>query len=183
MASDGEIIAMRAAGVPSRKVIAPVLLFAALGMALAAFASLRLTPLFRARDQRDHHEAAGGHAALRARSSRASSTRTFPTRSSTWATCGTGAGGLAHRFPRRCDAARSSAPAGMREKAEGPLITVAREAIAVSDPKNNRIQLSLRDYSTHEMGKDRWPTTPWRPPASRPWMPRRPSRIRCAPRP
>ena len=44
MASDGEIIAMRAAGVSSRKVIAPVLLFAAMGTALAGFASLRLTP-------------------------------------------------------------------------------------------------------------------------------------------
>ncbi len=35
LSSDGEIIAMRAAGVSSRKVIAPVLLFAALGTALA----------------------------------------------------------------------------------------------------------------------------------------------------
>jgi lipopolysaccharide export LptBFGC system permease protein LptF len=45
MASDGEIVAMRAAGVSSRKVIAPVLLFATLGMGVAGFASLRLSPL------------------------------------------------------------------------------------------------------------------------------------------
>jgi lipopolysaccharide export LptBFGC system permease protein LptF len=32
MAADGEIVAMRASGVPSRKVIAPVLAFAALGL-------------------------------------------------------------------------------------------------------------------------------------------------------
>src|SRR5512142_1252277 len=44
MASDGEIVAMRAAGVSSRKVILPVLLFAALGMGVAAMASLRLKP-------------------------------------------------------------------------------------------------------------------------------------------
>ena len=44
---------------------------------------------------------------------------------------------------------------GMREKAEGPMITVARGAIAISDPKNNRIQLTLYDYCSHEMGKDR----------------------------
>ena len=31
---------------------------------------------------------------------------------------------------------------------------MAREAIAVPDFKNNRIQLSLRNYATHEMGKD-----------------------------
>ena len=44
MASDGEITAMRAAGVSSRRVIAPVLAFAVLGAALAGLASLRLTP-------------------------------------------------------------------------------------------------------------------------------------------
>src|ERR1035438_951428 len=44
MSSDGEIIAMRAAGVPSRKVIAPVLTFAVVAMILAASASLWLTP-------------------------------------------------------------------------------------------------------------------------------------------
>jgi LPS export ABC transporter permease LptG len=43
---------------------------------------------------------------------------------------------------------------GMRDKAQGPMITVAEEAIAVPDFKNNRIQLSLRNYSTHEMSKD-----------------------------
>ena len=44
LAADGEITAMRAAGVSSRKVIAPVLLFAALGTGVAALATLRLTP-------------------------------------------------------------------------------------------------------------------------------------------
>ena len=34
------------------------------------------------------------------------------------------------------------------------MITVAEEAIAVPDFKNNRMQLSLRNYSTHEMSKD-----------------------------
>ena len=43
---------------------------------------------------------------------------------------------------------------GMRDKAEGPLITVAREAIAIPDPEHNRIQLSMRDAGNHEMGKD-----------------------------
>ncbi len=44
MSSDGEIIALRAAGVPSRKVIPPVLLFATLAMLVTATASLWLTP-------------------------------------------------------------------------------------------------------------------------------------------
>jgi lipopolysaccharide export LptBFGC system permease protein LptF len=45
MGADGEIVAMRAAGVSSRKVIFPVMTFAFLGMCAAGFASLRLTPL------------------------------------------------------------------------------------------------------------------------------------------
>src|SRR6202040_4117251 len=44
MSSDGEITAMRAAGVPSRKVIAPVLTFAILATLATATASLWLTP-------------------------------------------------------------------------------------------------------------------------------------------
>ena len=43
---------------------------------------------------------------------------------------------------------------GMRDKAEGPLITVAQEAIAVPDPEHNRLQLSMRNAGNHEMGKD-----------------------------
>jgi LPS export ABC transporter permease LptG len=34
------------------------------------------------------------------------------------------------------------------------MITVAKEALAVSDPSNNRIELSLTGVATHEMGKD-----------------------------
>src|SRR5260370_20516714 len=44
MSSDGEIIGLRAAGVPSRKVIAPVLFFAILATLVTAAASLWLTP-------------------------------------------------------------------------------------------------------------------------------------------
>src|SRR5580692_5466208 len=44
MSSDGEIIALRAAGVPSRKVIPPVLVFATIAMLITATASLWLTP-------------------------------------------------------------------------------------------------------------------------------------------
>ena len=42
----------------------------------------------------------------------------------------------------------------MGDKAAGPLITVAQEAIAVPDPDHNRLQLSMRNAGNHEMGKD-----------------------------
>src|SRR5271166_1818993 len=44
MSSDGEITGMRAAGVPSRKVIGPVMFFAFLSMLVTAVASLWFTP-------------------------------------------------------------------------------------------------------------------------------------------
>src|SRR5713226_7613709 len=44
MSSDGEITAMRAAGVPSQKVIAPVMIFALVAAVAAGASSLWLTP-------------------------------------------------------------------------------------------------------------------------------------------
>src|ERR1700685_2371492 len=44
MSSDGEITAMRAAGVPARRVIPPVLTFAALATLITAASALWLTP-------------------------------------------------------------------------------------------------------------------------------------------
>src|SRR5947209_7034408 len=44
MASDGEITAMRAAGVPARIVVAPILLIAFIGMGITATSTLWLTP-------------------------------------------------------------------------------------------------------------------------------------------
>src|SRR5205085_1050357 len=45
MSSDGEITAMRAAGIPSRRVAYPVMLFAFFGLAATAACTLWLTPL------------------------------------------------------------------------------------------------------------------------------------------
>jgi len=153
MAADGEITAMRAAGVSSRKVIGPVVLFAALGMSLAGLASLRLTPLAYRRSTEIVNQLLQGQlsAAIEPRVFNES----FPNRILYVGDVGTG--------PvvkwRPVFIADITPPeqrvSGMREKAEGPMITVARGAIAMSDPKNNRIQLTLYDYCSHEMGKDR----------------------------
>jgi len=43
---------------------------------------------------------------------------------------------------------------GMKEQAEGPRVTTAREALAIPDVPNRRLQLSLRSATTHEMAKD-----------------------------
>ena len=152
MASDGEIVALRAAGVPGRKVIAPVLLFAVIGAGLAGWASLRLTPY----SMRESLNIVNGLMANQLSSE--IQPRIFdedfpdtilyvgnvqPGETAIW---------------RPVFIADVKAPeeraSGIGSKADGPLITVARLALATSDPKNNRIQLSMRDYATHEMGKD-----------------------------
>jgi LPS export ABC transporter permease LptG/LPS export ABC transporter permease LptF len=153
MASDGEIIAMRAAGVSSRKVIAPVLLFAALGTALAGLASLRLTPYSLRQSEDILYRLAANQASANIQP------RIFDENVNPNTL-------LYVNDVRPGDPAQwrdifiadttdpSQRKAGIGQKADGPMITVARFALAVSDPKNNRIQLNLRDYSTHEMGKD-----------------------------
>jgi LPS export ABC transporter permease LptG/LPS export ABC transporter permease LptF len=155
LSADGEIVAMRAAGVSSRKVIAPVLTFALIGMGLASWASLRLTPY----SYRESARIVGELAA--SRSSADVQPRVF-----------------IEDFPNTIlyvDAVKPGPPGapvlwervfiaditkpeerkkGIAEKADGPLITTALYAIATSDPKNNRVLLQMHDSSSHEMGKD-----------------------------
>lgn len=152
MSSDGEITAVRAAGVPSRIVIAPVLMFALLATLLAGAASLWLTPLAIRETYRVVNRLAAAQLSAEVQP------RVFE-----------------EQFPntilyvedvkpgpitiwRNVFLADLTAPqqrqSGLREKAEGPRITVARQAIAVPDVEHNRIQLSFTDGSTHEVEKD-----------------------------
>jgi len=153
MSSDGEIVAMRAAGVPSRKVIAPVLLFATLGTALAGVAALRWTP-YALRQSTDilYNLAAK-------QSSANIQPRIFDENlnPNTILYVGDVRPGDPAQW-RNIFIADVTDPdqrkKGIGGKADGPMITVARAALATSDPVHNRIQLDLKDYSTHEMGKD-----------------------------
>jgi LPS export ABC transporter permease LptG/LPS export ABC transporter permease LptF len=149
LAADGEITAMRAAGVSSRKVIAPVLLFAAIGTGIAMLATLRLTPYSwqKSTEIKNQLEATQLSADITPRVF----VENFPNtilyvvdvRPGLWR----------HIFVADVAPPEKRA-SGMRDKAQGPMITVAEEAIAVPDLKNNRMLLSLRNYSTHEMSKD-----------------------------
>jgi LPS export ABC transporter permease LptG/LPS export ABC transporter permease LptF len=152
LSSDGEIIAMRAAGVSSGKVIAPVLFFATLGVAIAAYASLILTPM--AADQRTRIMNQIKATQLSAEIEPRIFDEDFPNhilyigdmkpgQVAVWKPVF-----IADVTP---PAQRAS---GLKEKADGPMVTVAREAIAISDAAHNRIQLTMRDSATHEMSKD-----------------------------
>jgi len=153
MASDGEITAMRAAGVSSRKVIAPVLLFAVFGMLLAGYASLRLTPLSISKSTQLANELLATQ--LTADVEPRVFLENFPNKI---LYIGDVQPGPVARW-KPVFIADVTPPekrtSGMKDKADGPMVTVAKEALAVSEPKDNRIQLSMTGVSTHEMGKDR----------------------------
>lgn len=155
MSADGEIVAMRAAGVSSRKVIAPVLVFAALGTGLAAWASLRLTPYSYRESTRILNQL------LANRLSAEIQPRVFHEDFENTVLYVAGVKPGPPGFPVLWNGvfiADITKPGerkkGLAEKADGPLITTAHDAIATSDSKHNRIQLDLHDYSSHEMGKD-----------------------------
>jgi LPS export ABC transporter permease LptF/LPS export ABC transporter permease LptG len=152
MSSDGEITAMRAAGVPSRAVIAPVMLFAALGTVLAGVASLRLTPYSLRESTALINKLISGRlsAEIQPRIFEESFPNTIlyvgdviPGETVQWRSVF-----IADVTPAD---QRSS---GIGARADGPMVTTARGAYATSDPVNNRLQLDMRDYATHEMGKD-----------------------------
>ncbi len=149
MSTDGEIIAMRAAGVSSRKVIAPVMAFALLATIITGTAALWLTPraLRRSTEIINRVGAEQLTADIQPRVFDEQFTNTI-------LYVGDVKSGPVAVW-RNVFLADLTPPEqrtiGLRDKAQGPRITIAREAIAVPDPAHNRIQLSLRNASSHEV--------------------------------
>ena len=153
MSGDGEVIAMRAAGIPSRRFIGPVAAFALLGMVAAGSVSLYLGP----HALREFYRLQN-----RMRSSQLSAeiqARVFE-----------------EGFPNTILYVRDVIPgpvvrwkgvflADLRSPQErsngsvnknvtGPRVTEAEEAVAVPDPRKNEIQLHLINGGTHEQSTD-----------------------------
>lgn len=152
MAADGEIVAMRATGVSTRKMIVPVLAFAAMGTAIAGYASLALTPAAIRESVAIFRDLATSQ--LSADVQPRVFVENFPNTIIY-------IGDVSHTDPIRWKSfflADVGDPekrrSGIQEKAVGPLIWTAREAIAQSFPLDRRMQLSLRDGFKYEMGKD-----------------------------
>jgi LPS export ABC transporter permease LptG/LPS export ABC transporter permease LptF len=152
MASDGEVIAMRAAGVSSRKVIAPVMLFAVLGTVLAGLASLKWTPYSIQKSTEILREL--DKSQLSADIQPRLFDEGFPHTILYVGDVRPGSPAVWNTVFIADVAPPEERKKGIGAKADGPMITVARSAIALSDRENNRIQLDMVDYSTHEMGKD-----------------------------
>lgn len=152
LSSDGEIIAMRAAGVSSSKVIAPVLFFASLGVALAAYASLILTPKAEIEVTRIMNEIKATQ--LSAEIEPRIFDEDFPNHIVYIGDMKPGPVVLWKRVFIADVTPPAQRTTGLKDKADGPMVTIAREAIAISDAPHNRIQLTMQDSATHEMSKD-----------------------------
>ena len=152
MSSDGEITAMRAAGIPSRKVLTPVILFSVFGMLLTAACSLWLTPWSIRETYRVLNQLAAAQM-----------------------TADIQGGVFAEQFPnktlyvsdvisgpvvqwRNIFIADLTPPEqrkkSTQEMGDAPIITTAREAVAVTNPNQNSIQLHMKEQRTHSLGKD-----------------------------
>ena len=152
MSSDGEIIAMRACGVPSSKVIAPVLMFATLAMLVTATASLWFTPFATWRTYKMLNQLAS--AELTSEVQPQVFDEGFPNRIIYISDVVPGA---VNRW-RNVFIADTTPPEDQKktdhDRGEGPTVTVAAHAIAVPDAAKNQIQLTLQDGATYDVGKD-----------------------------
>jgi LPS export ABC transporter permease LptG len=154
LASDGEVIAMRAAGVPSRIVIPPAIAFAFIATILAAAASLWLTPkAFRGTVKMQNILIA---AQLTTDVQARVFDEQFPSTILYVADIRTGGKNFSiWRGVFLADVTPASQRStGTKLEPDGPKVTIAKEAFAIPDIPHNRVQLNLRDASVHEIGKD-----------------------------
>ncbi|MBS1824975.1 MAG: LptF/LptG family permease [Acidobacteria bacterium] len=151
MSSDAEIVALRAAGVPSRRLLIPVLAFSLLGLLFTAYASCILKPWAKRETIRILNQMVAAQLTAEIRP------RLFE-----------------EQFPNRILYVEDVVPgpvvrwkkvfmADLRppserdttsQQGEGPRITLASEAIALPDVVNNRIQLLFASGKSYEVGQN-----------------------------
>lgn len=150
--TDNEITAMRACGVPARRLLTPVLSFAFLGLCGAAASSLWLTPWSIRETYRIVNRLLAVQ--LTAEIQPQVFDEQFP---NTILYVGDVIPGPVVRW-RNVFLADLTPPEERNKSAasevEGPRVVFAQSAIALADPGNNRIQLSMQGVSTFELGKD-----------------------------
>ena len=152
MSNDGEIIALRAAGVPSRRVARPVAIFALLATALTGYCSLRFTPWCQSEVVRVINKV--GPSQLTAEIMPRVFDESFPNTILYVSDVLTGKPvhwrGIFIADTTPPDQRKSAAV----ERGEGPRVTLAREALALPDNRGNRLQLSLSRQTGYEAAPD-----------------------------
>lgn len=152
MSTDGEITAMRAAGIPAQRVLPPILTFGFLALAAAAACSLWLTPW--TIHERFRLENALLDAGLVPEIQPRVFEEQFPNTVLYVTDAAAGTTGRWKRVFLADVTPPENRPAGVGERGEEPRVTLASEAIVVSDKARTRLQLSLHNGSTYEAGKE-----------------------------
>lgn len=147
MSGDGEITAMRAAGISGRRLLLPVGLLALAGMLATAACTLWLTPWAIRETYRVVNQLAAEQ--LTAEIQPRVFQEQFP--NTILFVADVIPGPLVH-WKKVFLAQMDASAAGSHPGSQGPLVTVAQEATAVSDLAHNRIQLSLLGASSYQAG-------------------------------
>lgn len=153
MSSDGEIIALRAAGVSTRRLLGPVLAFALMGTAITAACSIWINPWAVRETVRILNEIAAEQ--MTAEIQPRVFAEQFPNKT---LYVGDVLAGPVTRW-RNVFIADMTPPEQRKRStqeasSDAPRITIATDALAVPDSAHNSIQLRLLNGSTHEVGKD-----------------------------
>jgi LPS export ABC transporter permease LptG/LPS export ABC transporter permease LptF len=152
MSSDGEITAMRAGGVPSRRVLPPIVAFCGFMALVAASASLWLTPWSIREGYRIRNQLIASQ--LTAEVQPRIFAEQFP---NSILYVNDVITGPASRW-RRIFLADVTPPEerkpGATERTDSPLVTLATQGVAAPDVAQNRIQLSLQNVSVYTVEKD-----------------------------
>ena len=152
LSSDNEMIAMRSAGVSSRIVVAPVLTFACLAMLVSGTFAVWLNPLAIRTEYRLLNKVAA--AQLTADVEPRVFEDQFTNDNTVLYVQDVQSGNGPVAVWKGVFIADLTPPAdrktGVKVAQPGPKVIVASEAEVVPDVKNNRLQLSLKDYGLHE---------------------------------
>jgi LPS export ABC transporter permease LptG/LPS export ABC transporter permease LptF len=152
LSSDNEIIAMRSAGVSSRVVVMPVMIFAVAGMLMTGAFALWLNPLAIRAQYRIINTIAAAQLTAdvepRVFEDKFTNDTTVlyvndvkPENGPVAVWNGVFIADLTPPAERKT---------GLKQAQSGPRVMVAREALATPDVRNNRIQLDLSDFGQHE---------------------------------
>jgi len=152
LSSDNEMIAMRSGGVSTRIVVAPVVTFAIAATLVSGACAVWLNPLAIRAEYKILNAVAAAQLTANVEP------RVFVEQFTNDNTVlyvddvksETGSVAVWDRVFIADLTPPADRKTGLKDSQPGPRVTVAREALAVPDVKNNRIQLTLRDYEFHE---------------------------------